>query len=207
MELKKEGKVNRMNRENKYKKRKSQFELLRIIAMFLIVLSHANIHGVLENGNSTLLKYPFSTAVSLLMVNGVIGVYIFVLITGYFMINSKISYQKIIKLWLPIVFWSLILYLTFNWRQIQVIPLIKSIFPVIFNQYWFMTVYFLMYCLIPILNKVVVTCITSRNKYYFLILGEMLILTSCPWIFGKPGIAGSNLINFCVVYCFGGGNR
>lgn len=186
------------------KKRLSQFELLRIIAMFLIILGHSNIHGVLANSNSTLLKYPLSTDVSLLMVDGTIGVYIFVLITGYFMINSSISFKKIIKLWLPIFFWSLLLYLLFNFHHISVKPLIQSIFPIIFNQYWFMTVYIFMYCLIPFLNKIVTSLNTDKSKIYFLILGLLINLANCPFLFGPVGNTGSNLLNFCFIYCIGG---
>lgn len=186
------------------KKRLSQFELLRIIAMFLIVLGHSNIHGVLVNSNSTLLKYPLSTGVSLLMVDGTIGIYIFVLITGYFMINSSISFKKIIKLWLPIFFWSLLLYLLFNFRHISIKPLIQSMFPIIFNQYWFMTVYIFMYCLIPFLNIIVNSLDSKEKKAYFLALGLLIVLANCSFLFGTAGNTGSNLLNFCFMYCVGG---
>lgn len=74
------------------------------------------------------------------------------------MINSKITLKKIIKLWLPIFFWSLILYLIMGKvtsNPFTIKSLIKSIFPIVFAQYWFMTAYFFMYLLIPILNIIV----------------------------------------------------
>lgn len=131
------------------KKRVSKFELLRIIAMYLIVLHHSIVHGVLNVEINSELKYPSATILATILgTGGKIGVFVFVLITGYFMINSKISLGKVIKLWLPIFFWSIILFGTLNLfylHSFSVNNLIKSIFPILFNQYWFMTVYFFMY--------------------------------------------------------------
>ena len=43
------------------KKRVSKFELLRIIAMYLIVLHHSIVHGVLNVEINSELKYPSAT--------------------------------------------------------------------------------------------------------------------------------------------------
>lgn len=82
------------------KRRVSKFELLRIIAMYLIVLHHAVFHGILTVSPVEQLRYPLTVTLSIILeMGGKIGVFIFVLITGYFMINSKISIGKILK-WL-----------------------------------------------------------------------------------------------------------
>lgn len=188
------------------KKRVSKFELMRIIAMFLIVLHHSIVHGVLDNKEQVILAHPTNAAISLILaMGGKIGVFIFVLITGYFMINSHISVKKVIKLWLPIFFWSVLLFFVFSsWQHdLSLKSCIKSIFPIIFNQYWFMTVYFFMYCLIPFLNVVVKAINSKKKTIYFCLLGLVLITSTYDSIFGGPGNVGSMLIDFCIIYCWG----
>ena len=149
------------------KKRISKFEFLRVIAMYLIVLHHSIIHGALDISSNQLKMHPINASIlSILESGGKIGVFLFVLITGYFMINSRITLKKIVKLWLPIFFWSVILYLImgkFAGYSFTVKDLIKSIFPIVFAQYWFMTAYFFMYLLIPFLN-IIVKNIVSKKK-------------------------------------------
>lgn len=75
------------------KKRQSNFEILRIIAMFCIVLGHSMTHGVLINSSVGLSATNF-LIFRFLAYSGKIGVYLFILITGYFMIYSTISIKK-----------------------------------------------------------------------------------------------------------------
>lgn len=67
------------------KKRISNFELLRIIAMFMIVLHHAIVHGVwLSNKHIIMTPLVDATIYNFFAMGGEIGVYLFVMITGYF---------------------------------------------------------------------------------------------------------------------------
>ena len=190
------------------KKRVSKFELLRIIAMYLIVLHHSIVHGVLNVEINSELKYPSATILATILgTGGKIGVFVFVLITGYFMINSKISLGKVIKLWLPIFFWSIILFGTLNLfylHSFSVNNLIKSIFTILFNQYWFMTVYFFMYCMVPLLNIVVNSLDNLKKILYFTVLGILIVISQFAFFYGgNHGFVGSYLLAFCFVYCIG----
>lgn len=189
-------------------KRVSKFELMRIIAMYLIVLHHAILHGVLKLPLTTQMKYPDGTTIgTILEMGGEAGVFLFVLITGFFMSQSKISLKKIFKTWLPVFFWSFILYLIFQlsiFHQFSIKGLIKAILPITFNQYWFVTVYFFMYCSIPFLNPIVESLNTKKQKQYFLILGLILIIAHTHYVFGSMGLIGSNLLSFYIMYCIGG---
>lgn len=188
------------------KKRVSKFEFLRMIAMYMIVLHHSIIHGALDISSNQLKMHPINASIlSILESGGKIGVFLFVLITGYFMINFRITLKKIVKLWLPIFFWSVTLYLImgkFAGYAFTVKGLIKSIFPIIFAQYWFMTAYFFMYLLIPFLNIIVKNIVSKKKIIYAITLGIFLIIASTQIFF--DGNAGSMLINFCIVYCWGG---
>ena len=188
------------------KKRISKFELLRIIAMYLIVLHHSILHGAMNVSANQLMNKPMNTSIlSFLECGGKIGVFLFVSITGYFMVYSKISLKKLIQLWLPIFFWSIILYLIMSnviGYSLGLKSMVRSLFPIAFAQYWFMTAYFFMYLLIPLLNTVIKSINSKEKIIYFIIIGIILIATSTHTFF--KGNAGSMLLNFCIVYCWGG---
>ena len=67
--------------------RQSNFELLRIVAMVMIVFHHFAVHGGF-NFDSTTLSIP-RFWFNFIIMGGKTGVNIFVLISGYFLIQSK----------------------------------------------------------------------------------------------------------------------
>lgn len=196
------------------KKRLSKFELIRLIAMYLIVLHHSIVHGVMTNIRYDLIHYPASASISFIFsAGGKVGVYLFILITGYFTVNSSgITIKKIIKVWFPVFFWSVVLGLIFgkifttsygNFEKVKII--IQMLFPILFNQYWFVTVYFFMYLLSPILNLFINWVILRSNRIkYFIILAVLLLSGSNPKILGGDKQIGNWLVVFCVIYCIGG---
>lgn len=156
-------------------KRKSNIEVLRIISMFLIVAHHFSVHGGFKLLQSTVSINRIW--VQLLQMGGKIGVDIFVIISGYFLIqSSKNKLSKVLKLWVQLLFYSLIIYLIFvivGDATLSIKELIKNIFPVIFTKWWFASTYFILYLLTPYLNKLLISF--SKNEYQnFLILLTVL---------------------------------
>lgn len=185
-------------------KRQSNFELLRIIAMFFIVIHHSLVHGILTSSYSTILTKSDPLSVSLFnsfAFLGKVGVYLFVLITGYFMINSNISLKKVIKLWFPVFFWSVSLTLICGTilKQISIVNIIKSCLPIFFNQYWFITVYVIMYLFIPFMNKFI-TQLDIKQELFFVMLALIIIFPGHHFY----GVALVDWFDkFCIAYCFG----
>lgn len=117
----------------------SNFELLRIISMLLIVSHHFVVHGgfVLPLGFS-INKF----VVQVLAFGGKLGVDLFVLISGYFMVKSEFKINKLIQLLIQTGVYSMIIYLltlpitgTFNLESF-----IHSCVPLVYDIYWFVTV-------------------------------------------------------------------
>lgn len=77
------------------KSRKSNFELMRIIAMLMIVLWHVIIYG---NILGIYYNSFMSSLFSFLKFFLVIHVNLFMLLTGYFQISTKFKFSKIIKI-------------------------------------------------------------------------------------------------------------
>ena len=98
----------------KIKSRQSNFELLRIVAMLMIVLNHFAHHGGFEF-DSTHITIP-QLWWNALNTGGNLGVDLFVLISGYFLIKDsnvslKDNMQKLLKFWGQVFFFSIILYI------------------------------------------------------------------------------------------------
>ena len=91
------------------KERNSNIEILRIISMIFIVMSHYTVHSGIELTSLPLGINRFILEVTRL---GNIGVIIFMLISGYYLIEQKsIQLKKVLKLYLQILFYSPIIYL------------------------------------------------------------------------------------------------
>lgn len=163
--------------------RKSNFELLRIISMLFIISFHyvykSNFYFENLNYNSFIVKsfYFF----------GELGVNLFILITGYFMIKSKFSYKKLILLITCVNFYYLIsvilgYFLEINYFDYNLKNILLSFFPCLFNRYWFITSYIIIYILSPYINKFIYSL--SKNQYRKFLVIILLIWCFIPTFFG-----------------------
>ena len=111
------------------KKRDSNIELLRIIAMCLIIFHHMALNtGIVEG-------YNINTNMIFGIIGGIggkIGVVVYILITGYFCINKDFSFKKVFTLWLQIFCYSVGFMLIFRIAGIEKlnkVDTIKTFFP------------------------------------------------------------------------------
>jgi surface polysaccharide O-acyltransferase-like enzyme len=183
------------------KQRVSNFELLRIIAMLCIIMGHSMTHGVIAFPDRSTFSPISYTVYRFLAYGGKIGVYLFVLLTGYFMINSEITVKKLVKLWLPIFFWSTVLTVIEGGllHQLSAKDLLVSFVPILSNRYWFMSTYVFLYLLSPIINKAIVS--TSWRQDILLALLAILVIVPCDYLYGKN--INSWLVSFCFTYVIG----
>ncbi|MPM98179.1 hypothetical protein SDC9_145362 [bioreactor metagenome] len=118
---------------------------------------------------------------------GQLGVNCFMLISGYFLLESNFKWIKVIKISLEASFYILlgIIFLkifgdstgiAISWWQ----P--KVFFPILKEAYWFLTVYVLIYLFSPILKKLI-SILTEKQFKIFLGL-SLFIWSIWPTIFG-----------------------
>ena len=102
-------------------RRLPNFEILRVLAMFLIIVGHFFVHGLRGEGNGVMLSYDgksvldtvsFGIAQSLWVFSS-ISVNLYVLISGYFLVQSKAKWGKIPSIWMQTAFYSVCIYLLF----------------------------------------------------------------------------------------------
>ncbi len=140
-----------MGKEKK-NKRDSNIELLRIIAMVMIVAHHFLVHGGFQIAS---IGFTNKLWLQLLYSGGKIGVNIFILISGYFLISSeKVKLDKLFKLILQILFYSIIIYIIFVCLGIESFQ-VKSFFHNLLGYpvWWFARSYLILYLIHPYINK------------------------------------------------------
>ena len=181
--------------------RESSFELLRIIAMYAILISHFATHGKF-NYDTTVISIPRLWWYFIEM-GGKFGVNIFVMISGYFLIIDKsglLNLKRILKFWGQVFFYSTAIYLVFTLSGIvefSVGSFIKSFFPITCDTWGFASTYFVLYLIHPFLN----IFLKSLKKIEF---QNMLFLLLAIWCliptFLSSDFQGNTLLWFITLY-------
>lgn len=158
------------------KERYSNFELLRIVSMIMIIAYHYSIKGQ----GRYISEMPFVNKVFIEEISmfGKIGVNLFILITGYFGVySSGIKIIKMLKLECQVLFFSLFMMVFGGIAKGFILSGVRFqyIFPTIFNLYWFMTAYMILYCFMPFINKMLLALQDSEIK----ILRGLIIFIWC----------------------------
>lgn len=117
---------------------------------------------------------------------GELGVNLFFLITGYFMVDGKFSRKKAINMLLEVEFYNLIIIFIANKFGVYTFTETKQyflmFFPVILDRFWFVTVYIILYLLSPYLNILIDNMTKYQHKKLLIIL--ILIWSIIPTFFG-----------------------
>lgn len=196
------------DRDRKEKKelnnrRQMNFELLRIVSMMMIILHHYSLYGGLI-GIETISINKFIG--EFIYIGGKLGTVLFVMISGYFLIDKTYKFKNLIKVILEVFFYSVSIYMILVLcKKIEFSPkdLIKSLFPIIYNQYWFATSYVGLYIFIPFINKLIKNM--NEFQYKLLIIIGMIIFVIIPTIVigGGDGFIGG-ISYFIYLYMLSG---
>ena len=202
-------------------RRLPNFEILRVLAMFLIIVGHFFVHGLRGEGNGVMLSYDgksvldtvsFGIAQSLWVFSS-ISVNLYVLISGYFLVQSKAKWGKIPSIWMQTAFYSVCIYLVFvaiglGGVRFSIKGFISSILIVRYGAvadrtYWFVAQYIGLLALSPFLNRLVAGM--TKVEYRTLIVILLLLDFSFGYVFyGNVYSGGQTLFHFISVYFIAG---
>lgn len=192
-------------------KRQANFELLRICAMFMVVVMHwlFNSRSLPENGrplDNIGVTAVFLESFCLVAVNA------YVLISGYFLSEAHFSWRRVITVIAQTCFYTIFIPLVLVLCGIlplseltDVYRLQKSIFPVQSGHYWFVSAYVVMCLLSPFLNEGLKHLEKRRLQQllaallFFFCIGKTFV----PLQFATDRY-GYDFGWFCVVYLIGG---
>ena len=149
--------------------RNINIELLRIISMLMIIIMHLLGHGgILDNVKLYTTNYILVWTINAL---AFVSVNCYVLISGYFLVDSKFSVKKVLIIWGQIIFYSISIYviaLSSGLISINIKAAIVAFLPVLGKQYWFATTYVALYFLFPFIN-IMIKAMTKKQMQRLLI--------------------------------------
>ena len=142
------------------KTRQANFEILRILAMLMVVTMHYLIKGQVAVSQSVdqsgvnLLAWFLQSAC-------IVAVNVYVLISGYFLPDSVWSMKKLLQLVCQVWFYSLVIPLLCYCLSVGEVKAwdfydwLAVIFPFQMEHYWFATAYIILYLISPIIKMAV----------------------------------------------------
>lgn len=143
-------------------------DLLRVIAMFFVVLLHSlGQGGILASLNKNTFQYNWFWTLEII---SYCAVDIFALISGYVSYGpkeKKTKYSNYISIWLEVVFYGVII--TFLFQMFSSIPITRkdyyaAIMPVTNDLYWYFTAFTGLYVIKPFLDKGIRACNNKTMK-------------------------------------------
>ena len=174
---------NNQTKPDRKKERNSNLELYRIIVMLLIVAHHYVVNsGLIQQ----LQDEPMDIASSAMMLFGAwgkTGINCFVLITGYFMCKSKFTWEKLLKLYVQIVFYTIIIYGIFcvtDHEKLSIHNILWKLWPVKSINSGFTSCFLLFYLFIPFLNIFVQTL--GRKSHLMLVALMLFVFSILPTV-------------------------
>ena len=170
-----------MTQQSDHFSRHAGFELLRILSMMMIVLMHGIGHGGLGT-TAAPGTFPYFIYWLLFML-GRVSTNCFVMLTGYFMWQSKTKVSRLFRIEMQVLFYSLLTFvigLFVNSVSLSAGTLLRAVFPTTSCVYWFCSCYFILYLAIPLLNKIIASL--TRAQYRFMLIVLFLLFSLWPTV-------------------------
>lgn len=138
---------------------------------------------------------------------GNLGVDVFVLISGYFLVTDSgrlFNAVRILKFWGQVAAYSIGIYALLcivGISELSAVQCIKALFPITFEAWWFASAYFVLYLLHPFLNML----LRNLNKRTYQALLVMLLFMWCiiPTLTGAK-YQSNSLLWFVTLYFVAG---
>lgn len=143
--------------ERKAKPRDKEFEVLRVLSMLMVIVLHylskgGLLHPLSQDMSGSNLGFWLLESFCLCCVN------VYVLISGYYMVNSRFTISKVVRIWGQVFFYSVGITLVALITGITKLDEIKNMYdlaflglPVSMGHYWFATAYVFLLILSPVL--------------------------------------------------------
>ena len=144
--------------------RKSSIELLKVIAIALIIISHAVPYGIYSNYQSRIDLGVCTNRIDIFILVlfrylGQIGNCIFILCSAYFLLDkNELKIKKVFEIILYTFLVSATLLIgsrCLNIYRLSLRETVEWVLPIISNSYWFITCYIILYLIHGLLNKII----------------------------------------------------
>lgn len=142
------------------KKRVVSIELLRILAMMMVVMLHYLGKGKLLPELTGPMSVNGYVAWGLETLS-IVAVNVYMLISGYFLVNSQFKPGRLVELLCQTIFYSVLVWIVLvavgvvSLSNLDLYHILLMVFPVQMEHYWFITAYVIMYLFSPVLSVAV----------------------------------------------------
>lgn len=178
--------------------RKSGIELLRIIAILLICLSHA------VQTSELFLDFSLNSfgivVLSILRYSGQIGNVIFIICSSYFLTESSgIKRNKAFKILFDSMCISILIFICYliSGYRFGLLYSIKQILPDVFSNMWFIPIYVLFYLIHPMLNSAI-NGLSQKQHFSFCFI--VFVVYGILGFLFNYSIGLNFLLDFIIVY-------
>lgn len=191
---------------NKPQERNYGIDLFRMLSMYMVLILHLLYHGgILTSAEPLSANY---WAAWLLETFSYCAVNCFALISGYVMCRQEPRLSRIMELWIQTVFYgfviSIIMFKVFpETRNIEM--LLTAFVPFSSQKYWYLSAYFGMYLLLPVLNIAIAALTRVMFKRFLVIV--LIFMSVIPTIINKDPYflsKGYSVLWLCILYLLGG---
>ena len=168
------------------KKRQSNLELLRIIAMLAIIAHHYVVNSTVVrsfvyDGSAT----PQQYFLEVWGMWGKTGINAFILISGYFMCKMSLTLRRYVKLYIQVFFYGFSIMLIFalcGYQPISVSMVLKKLFGLLISiNNGFTASFMVFYAFVPFYNKLIESL--NRKELLGLVVGLCCVMTICSTFF------------------------
>lgn len=152
-------------------KRQSNFELLRIMSMFLIIMNHYAYHGQVDvRGIVT----RSSFVLRFFTIGGNLGVTLFIMVSCYFLVDKAFTWRRVVQLILETWLYSVLVQLVFLLLVGPETFTLDSLIPIP-GSYWFIDYYLLLVVTMPALSRLLKWLTVTDLKALLLFLFVFLV--------------------------------
>ena len=195
-----------VNNNSSSHQRMYNIELMRIISMLLVITTHFWGHGI-ELTSIPVFTFPYYFG---WLMKGIsyVSINTYVLISSFFLCQSRFKIKKFFSLWLEIEFYSILIYgvtciagiISISFKGIMM-----ALFPICSSEYWFVTIYVGLFLLSPILNFVIKSMNQKQHLATIVIMCILFVLIPNVFFFSKWLNFGSGygIVWFVVLYFIG----
>lgn len=189
-----------MTGEIKKKRRDSNMELLRIVAMLLIMIVHANFRALPKPDAAAVSAAPVSSFLQFMTESfSIVGVNVFVMLSGWYGIRPRLS--RVGELLFQVLFFGVIC-MGIEWYVSDGMPprVLQTVLMLDHDNYWFVKTYLALYLFSPMLNAFVNTA--TRRQQELLLMAVFSFMFVFGWLFQSTSwiLSGYSLPWFMCLY-------
>ena len=165
--------------------RNYQIDLIKTIAIISIVFYHSTIwqHSYGYTGSQ------YKCIAYIVGMGGALGNVLFILCSGYLLSEKKIKRIKALKLYLEVLFYSLLAFVLMVVNKDK-INYSDVFMPFTRNYYWFFTSYIIVFLLLPYINSLLEKL--DEKSFKELLITELLFFSIIPTLIINNRITGSD---------------